>query len=164
MMDNEDPSRAHKTVPDAPPGAWAISGINSAAFPEQYAAIAAIPQAERGPAVQAFYQREFWNQWLQALSSDDVAKRVFDAAVNMGSGTACKLFQQAVNAVPVPLSGQIAEDGGWGLNTVVAANCCDPVALVAAFKKVRVFHYDTIVHEHPNDARYLTEWVARAEK
>ena len=33
MLDNEDAEREYKVVPDAPPGAFAISGINSAAFP-----------------------------------------------------------------------------------------------------------------------------------
>ena len=39
MMDNEDARRAYAQVPDAPPGAFAISGINSAAFPIDFADI-----------------------------------------------------------------------------------------------------------------------------
>ena len=46
MMDNEDASRAYKTVPDT--GGMAISGINSAAYPSDFARINAIQQGLRG--------------------------------------------------------------------------------------------------------------------
>ena len=56
MMDNEDYPRACRQVPDAGPAdagpCYAISGINSAAWPNQFASIAAIPQDGREPAVQ----------------------------------------------------------------------------------------------------------------
>ena len=49
MLDNEDAEREYKVVPDAPPGAFAISGINSAAFPDEFDAIAKLMISERGP-------------------------------------------------------------------------------------------------------------------
>lgn len=144
MMDNEDASRAYKTVPDT--GGMAISGINSAAYPSDFARINAIQQGLRGQAVAAFYQQNFWNQWYAQIESDDVAKRVFDAAVNMGPGTACKIIQEAAGAVP---------DGAWGPNTVAAINRCGPAALVTAFKQDRLNHYVAIVSTNPADALYL---------
>ena len=62
MIVNEDANLQYASVPDV--GGQAISGINSNSFPEQFAAIAAIPQAQRGPAVRQFYLSEFWNAWL----------------------------------------------------------------------------------------------------
>ncbi|HUX43541.1 MAG TPA: glycosyl hydrolase 108 family protein [Terracidiphilus sp.] len=144
MMDNEDAARKYATVPDT--GGMAISGINSAAYPSDFARINAMPQSLRGPAVADFYQQNFWNQWYAQIESDDVAKRVFDAAVNMGPGTACKLIQEAAGAVP---------DGAWGPNTVAAINRCDADTLVTAFKQDRLNHYTAIVSTNPSDAKYL---------
>lgn len=161
MMVNEDAPRAYKTVPDAPPGASAISGINSVAFPSEFAAINAIPQAQRGEHVENFYETCFWNQWIDQIVSDDVAKRVFDAMVNMGPSTACRLLQSAANTLGVPA---IAVDGNWGPLTVGTANACDPAALTAAFISARVAHYEAIAAANPNDQQYLAAWIARASK
>lgn len=152
MMDNEDRGRQYKMVPDAPPGAFAISGINSVAYPSQFAAINTIPQPQRGSAVQSFYQTEFWNTWFTQLLSDDVAKRVFDSAVNMGPGTAVKLLQQAINQI---VTTPIAVDGGWGPATVGAANGCVAVALVGQFQQSRLAHYQAIVAKNPAASQYL---------
>ena len=146
MMDNEDEARACAIVPDAPPGAHAISGINSAAYPSEYATIAAILQNQRQMSVQQFYQDHFWNQWYARLNYDDVAKRVFDAAVNMGPGTAVKLLQQACGS---------AVDGAWGPITVSVANSFASPVLVVAFQKTRLGHYQDIVANNPSLARYL---------
>lgn len=158
MMDNEDRRRSYQTVPDYPPGSSAISGINSHAYPNQFASILAIPQNQRGPAVQEFYQVNFWNQWFGQLSYDDVAKRVFDAAVNMGPATAVKLLQIAVGFNTSDV------DGAWGPHTVSAANVMSSPALVNAFQSARTEHYRQIVDRNPSEGIYLPAWIARAEK
>lgn len=160
----EDPEMACAQVPDAPPAGstppcYAISGINSGAWPVQFGSIAALPQTGRATAVQAFYEAQFWNNWLARLASDDVAKRVFDFGVNGGSGTAVKTLQQAVNA----LGGSLTVDGGWGPVTLAAANAADQARLLQAFIAARVAHYRAIVAANPGDARYLNAWMARAQ-
>jgi hypothetical protein len=162
-MQFEDPLMACAQVPDAAPAGaagpcYAISGINSGAWPGQFAAIAALPQGGRAAAVEAFYQAEFWNSWLAQLVSDDVAKRVFDFGVNAGSGTSVRTLQQAVNAV----GGSLTVDGGWGPLTLAAANAAASAALVAAFIQARVAHYEAIAAANPADAAYLKGWLARA--
>jgi hypothetical protein len=104
MMNFEDAPRACAQVPDASPcgvdgPCFAISGINSGAWPAEFAAIAALPQSEREPLVQQFYQNHFWNNWYAQVESDDLCKRVFDFAVNGGSGTAVRCLQRAVNSL-----------------------------------------------------------------
>ncbi len=163
-MRSEDSQMACAVVPDATPAGctgpcYAISGINSGAWPGQYAAIAALPQASRPAAVQAFYQAHYWNNWFQQLVSDEVAKRVFDFSVNGGAGTAVKTLQQAVNA----LGGNLVVDGGWGPATMAAANAADQNALVQAFIAARVAHYRAIVAANPADVPYLNAWIARAQ-
>jgi len=163
-MQFEDPEMACAQVPDAAPAGlagpcYAISGINSGAWPSQFASIAALPQAARAGAVAAFYQAEFWNAWYAQLISEEVAKRVFDFSVNAGSGTSVKTLQKAVNV----LGGSVSVDGGWGPMTLAAANSTNPPALVQAFIAARVAHYQAIVAANPSDAIYLKGWLARAQ-
>lgn len=161
LMDNEDAKREYAEVPDAPPGAHVISGINDSKFPNQFDVIATLPQAQRGPAVKAFYDGIFWNPWFGQLISDEVAKRVFDAAVNMGEGTAVKLLQTAIEAAA---GISLGVDGEWGPATLHGANNCNPDMLAAAFRNVRSQHYREIVLNNPADAKYLNGWLARASK
>jgi len=159
MLANEDytPPR-YQVVPDK--GGFAISGINSGAYPTEANAIAAMNPVDRGPAVQAFYEANFWNQWYEKLMDDELAKRVFDAAVNMGPNTAVKILQKA-SGCPV--------DGHWGPQTVNTANSLQN-GLVDAFKAQRLQHYKDIVAGNPADEVYLgTEnrpgpWWRRAVK
>lgn len=169
VLQNEDRPLLHATVPDLPgqwvtqngvrtwSGAHAISGINSAAFPAQYAAIAAIPQAERGPAVENFYQIEEWSVWYAQLATDEAAERILDMAVNSGEGHAVKTAQQAVNSLGGP---QIAVDGCWGPNTVGAINACDQDAFVVAFRAAHVAHLEEFDADNPA----LPQLIARAQE
>ncbi len=166
MMDNEDNSRACKQVPDSAPAGvagpcYAISGINSGSWPNEFAAIAAIPQPQRGALVQQFYHDRFWSDWFEQVTSDDVCKRVFDFAVNGSTHQAVKCLQEAVNSLG---GAPIAEDGGWGPNTLKAVNGTDAEALVTAFKTQRVAHYRAIAAANPDRAKYLAAWTARAGK
>jgi hypothetical protein len=77
MMDNEDAARACAQVSDACSGGvagpcYAISGINSGAWPTEFAAIAAADQASREPLVQQFYEKHFWSKRYVQLVSDDL--------------------------------------------------------------------------------------------
>jgi lysozyme family protein len=169
MMDNEDPLRACAQVSDACPGGvagpcYAISGINSGAWPREFAAIAAADQASREPLVQQFYEKHFWISWYAQLVSDEVCKRVFDFAVNGGKSASARCLQQAVNSLLASGETPLAEDGVWGPMTLGAANAADPVALVSAFQDKRVAYYQAIVAADPSKAVYLAGWIARARK
>lgn len=156
-MVNEDgpPPYRYKQVEDYPPGSSAISGVNSHVYPVQFARIALIPQSQRGPFIQNFYQIEFWNKWFAEIVSDEVAKRVFDEAVNAGPMTAVKILQIAL---------KIEDDGLWGPVTVAAANAAVESSLVSGFIAARIQHYKDIAAENPAEAKYLPEWIARAQK
>jgi type VI secretion system secreted protein VgrG len=105
-----------------------------------------------------------WNQWFAQIVSDDVCKRVFDFAVNAGGGKAVRCLQKAVNSLAAPDAMLLAVDGGWGPMTLGAANAVDPASLTAAFQAQRVADYQTIAAANPNLAKYLAEWIARAER
>jgi lysozyme family protein len=173
-MVNEDPRRTCAQIPDAPEqldpvsgeriGAFAISGVNSAAWPAEFAAIAALPQNQREPPVQQFYQNHFWNQWFAQLDSDDVCKRAFDFAVNAGGPKAVRCLQQAVNSLAAPGAALLTVDGGWGPKTLAAANAVDPAALTSAFQAQRVADYQAMAAANPSLAQYLPAWIARAQR
>lgn len=179
VMDNEDRGRNYASVPDAPgeyqldangnlvldnhghkiwQGAWAISGINSAAYPVQYQQINSLPQPARGPAIEGFYKTYFWSPFLDQVTSDEVGKRVFDAEVNMGQRVGVKCLQIALGFAPADCNGK------WGPHTVSACNEAVEADLVAAFITARVQHYEDIIALKPADVKYKAVWEARAKK
>ena len=164
MEQNEDSAQQHKVVPDSCPSGcagpcYAVSGINSGAFPAEFAAIAALPQGDRGPAIKRFYHDHFYNQWLAQLDSVDVQERIFDTAVNSGMSTAVKIAQTAVNSFSATTN-QLVVDGGWGPKTIAAINAVDPKTFVAAFCAARVAH----LQKYDAASPYLAQLIARAEK
>ncbi len=164
MLDNEDRLRLYKTVPDSPEGAFAISGINSASFPAQFNIINAIPQNQRGLAIEEFYREHFWNDYFEQINSVDLVMRVFDSCVNMGKGEGIILLQTAINSCIPNLT---SVDGGLGPHTDAAANeviANSSFDLVAEFKTTRAQFYKNLVIKNPDDEKYLTGWLARAMK
>jgi lysozyme family protein len=159
-MQFEDSRRSYaKGIDDN--GAVVISGINAADFPAQVEAIAAIPQAQRGPAVQSFYLTELWTpSKLGGISDQDLANHVFDGCVNEGRGTSIKALQAAVNQVN--RAAALTIDGAIGPDTLDAANECDPSNLLASYTQNRVARYRLIVAANPKDAPYLNVWISRA--
>ena len=151
MIDNEDPKREYAIVPDA--GGMAISGINSKAWPTAFEEIANLDVADRPVKVEAFYRGAFWETEYEQLTSDEIAKRVFDASVNMGKFRAIVLLQRACH---------LRENGLWGKTLVAGANAIADV--VPAFKKARCDYYRAIVAKNPADAKYLQAWLERAMK
>lgn len=159
LLDNEDSRRQYAVVPDA--GGYAIAGINSNSWTSDYAAIAAMPQASRGPAVAAFYQTKFWNP-LNAggIDDQDVANRLLDESVNAGLREGVVLLQRAANAC----GGTLTVDGSIGPMTLEAVNGIDPEKLLAAYRAARVNLYTAILQAHPDDAVYAAQWMARAKQ
>lgn len=155
VFGNEDPRREYKTEPDPTkkdPLALVISGVNSAAFPVDFEEIFALPVSQRAPAVQAFYQKTYWNAWIPHLENP-IAMRVMYAETNSG-GEGVRLLQQACNA----LGAKLEIDGIWGPRTVAAALKCSQIDLVGTFKSLRVAFYVSL--GGPN----VDAWVARARK
>lgn len=151
-----DPPRYHIS-PDptkSDPNAKVCAGINSAAFPRDFAFIAALPEDQRPAVVDAFYQRVFWNTYLSSLNSNRIAAVVLDAMVNQGPGTGVKLLQRATGACGLVMT----VDGLWGPVTVAAANSVPPEKLFPAFQQAREDAYRKI--GGPN----LEAWLARAAK
>lgn len=160
LLESEDPSHQFADVPDNK--GRAIAGINSLAWPQDYAAVKALPQAQRAAAVAAFYQSKFWVPMkLEPLASQDVANRVLDQGVNGGMREAVLLLQRAVNAVD---SASVTVDGWMGPATIAAANAVDAGKLLDAYREARANFYQQVVEAHPEFANDRDGWRVRAEK
>jgi hypothetical protein len=139
MMNFEDPKQEYAVVGDV--GGHSISGINSHYWPAQYSAIEAIPQPDRGVAVEAFYLQNFWIPRYAELANPELGKRVFDFAVNDSRGRSTGTLQAAINALHDPTAGLVVEDGLFGPATIDAANRSIYASLVVMFKELRAAHY-----------------------
>jgi hypothetical protein len=165
----EDPSASYGVNPDACPEGcqgpcFAICGINSGEFPEDYRSIAAVQPAQRAPLVSAFYLVKFWTPMrVGGIADQELANRVFDCGVNEGPETSIMLLQKAVNAIRSGQGIVLAVDGILGPETLSCANLCEPEALLASFRTLRAQRYEDIAAANPADARFLPDWLARAK-
>jgi len=153
----EDPKREYRSVPDK--GGFAIAGINSAAWPDDFKSIVEVPLNQRAQKVFDFYQKNFWNPMkVGGILSQNLANRIFDMGVNASDRTSIHLLQRAIIVCGKPIS----DDGFLGPETMEAANSIDVERLLAAFRTQRFHYYKEIVDNHPEDAKYLREWEKRA--
>lgn len=109
--------------------------------------------------VMQFYQQNFWNPvGLPGINCQQTANQLFDIAVNMGTAVACKILQQAVNAVA---PGTLTVDGLVGPLTVKAANNQPDEALYNAICALRKQHYESIIAANPSQAVFEHSWFSR---
>lgn len=131
-----------------------FGGVDSYAFPTAFRRIAALPPMARKAEIYNFYLSYFWNPGqFDRLNSDDLAKRVFDAAVQLGSTEAIKLLQSSVWP---PLE----QDGIWSLEIITAANGAFPEDVIRLFKTHRLKYYLENLNGNPAEEK----WIMRAER
>lgn len=105
------------------------------------------------------YTSVYWPMAFASLNSEHIAEQIFDLSVNTGKYHAAKILQQAISAC----GATVTIDGVIGNETVAAANSCNEAELVAAIVPQAKNYYQQIVNTHPEDAKYLQEWIHRAE-
>ena len=107
----------------------------------------------------SIYKRDFWDpQLYKDIKDVNLATKVFDLAVNMGSSWAHRLVQRALKS-----TGQdIAEDGVLGPMTLAAINKADLSDLLAALKSEAAGYYRTLAATQPRRAKFLKGWLKRA--
>lgn len=109
--------------------------------------------------VDSFYEQNFWNPvGLNSINCQQVANQLFDSAVNMGTGTACKFLQQAINTLQ---PGAVTVDGIVGPATIAAANKQNDEALYNAICNIRKQRYEAIVAANPSQSIFLNGWLNR---
>jgi lysozyme family protein len=105
------------------------------------------------------YYRDFWEPHLYAeFASSELAEKVFDLAVNVGSSKAHMLLQRALRAVGNP----VKEDGVLGKITLAAVNSADAGELLAALKSEAAGYYRNIVTKNQSQNKFINGWLRRA--
>jgi lysozyme family protein len=100
-----------------------------------------------------FYKANFWDVLrLDDFASQELANKLYDSAVNQGPGTAAMILQRILGVMP---------DGSIGPVTIAAANKRDGTKLAAEFKDARIAKYKALASARPDQAKYLSTWIAR---
>jgi len=133
----------------ADPGGLTNFGISQ----KQYPALD-IRNLTREDAVQ-IYQDDYWNKFQYGdITSQRVATKLFDAAVNMGPVRAVRLLQLALGSVQ---AGPVVADGVLGTQTVAAVNAADESSLMDEFKAQLAKYYCDL-----GKPEFMLGWLRRA--
>jgi lysozyme family protein len=101
-----------------------------------------------------FYRENFWDKIRgDNLENQNIARSLFDFAVNAGVGTAVKLAQLVVGQTP---------DGALGPKTLAAMNAIDPEKFVLAYALAKIARYRDIVTRNRTQQKFLLGWINRA--
>lgn len=159
VLEHEDPGLTGATEFDNN-GAAVRYGINEAANPDMPAGFFhGMPNEDALDAAKARYRASYWAPLhLDEIADQEVATKVLDLAVNMGTGEAPLLLQRAVNAS----GGDVTVDGVIGPATIAAVNAASPVLVLGALRDMACQFYRDLASKRPDDARYLNGWLARA--
>ena len=130
-------------------------GISKRSFPDVDIKCLTVTDAAQ------IYKDHYWHPQLERLDDQEVATKLFDLMVNMGSARAVRLFQSSVNRVtggvrPIPI------DGKLGPMTVARANDVDAAKLLDVFREAAAGYYRAIVKAKPDQRKFLRGWLSRA--
>ena len=106
------------------------------------------------------YERDFWQPLgLDGFKSQEVATKVFDSAVLIGSKRAIIFLQRAVQNAG---GGIVPVDGKMGASTIAAVNASSPDLLLMSYRHFLVTYYEGLVETVPTNKKFLKGWVKRA--
>ena len=135
-------------------GGQTFAGIARNAWPkwEGWAVIdrGGRPDAET---VRRFYRENFWQPVRgDEIDNQDVARTLFDFAVNAGARTAAILAQTVLGVTP---------DGRPGPKTISALNAIDPEKFILAYALAKLARYRDIVTRDRSQQKFLLGWLNR---
>lgn len=105
------------------------------------------------------YKKNYWEKFpFYAIKDDDVAIKMFDLAVNMGTKKAIQILQRALTKCGIKL----IDDGVAGTLTLDAINKIDAATLLIAMKECAADYYRAIVANNPAQQVFLKGWLNRA--
>lgn len=111
------------------------------------------------------YKTLYWDACrCDEIADSDLAARVFDFAVNMGSGRAVKALQQAYNRIKPEDWQELREDGIIGAITLQAVNRASSRyadAMLASFNYSRARYYESIIQNSPSQRAFIRGWFSR---
>lgn len=108
----------------------------------------------------AIYKRDFWdNQGYSQIQDIDLASKVFDLGVNMGTKNAVILLQRALKANGFKT---LEDDGVYGSATKEALNTADTKKVLIALRSEAAGYYRRIVASNSSQKVFLKGWLNRA--
>lgn len=100
------------------------------------------------------YYQYFWLPAYEKIGDDDLATMLFSSGVNMGTGRAVRIIQQAANN----LGQKLKVDGVMGPKTLAALNMYMPKVVLREYRKLLMLRYlDIAKVRHP----FLRGWARR---
>jgi lysozyme family protein len=114
-------------------------------------------QAMTVDTAKALYQRLFWDRYgYSRIADQQVATKVFDAAVNIGPKRAHLKAQMVAGLQAKQL------DGILGMESVGAINLVEPAKFLVQYAALLASYYRALVTERPQLSKFLSNWLRRA--
>jgi type VI secretion system secreted protein VgrG len=115
--------------------------------------------------VACFYHEHFWSPWARYKWPSRLTAKVFDTGVNVGTGGAARILQNALNSLKPAV--RLKVDGALGPLTLdaldLALNAPNGLnRVLAAYADAQADYYRAIVRRKPSQAKFLTGWLRRA--
>lgn len=111
----------------------------------------------------AIYLNDYWIPLGCEYIGGVVAAKLFDAGVNVGTGRAAILAQQAYNdTIPANKVG-LTPDGRIGHLSIGRLSMVDPERWLEAFEARLINHYNYLIAKNPKLSKYARGWTRRAE-
>jgi lysozyme family protein len=130
-------------------------GISQRAHPNVDIEKLTLAEAEK------IYRNEYWSKIRgDEIRDDEVAAKLLDMAVNMGSHQAVVLCQRALNVLA--LHQALKEDGILGPITLAALNSADSQLFLAVLRSFCEEFCRHLVAVKPEYHKYLHGWLVRA--
>ena len=108
------------------------------------------------------YKKQYWDCYqLDKVNSQSIANEIFDTGVNMGTGTASKFLQRAINVVT---SDNLTVDGGIGTKTLTSVNSLNDSKVKLVVKVLNVLqgsYYIDLVERKPEQRIFVPSWFSR---
>lgn len=138
---------------DDDPGGETKYGITKRTYPDLDIKNLTVAEAA------SIYLRDWWSKYpFSGIGSQQIANKVFDLAVNMGTQQAFLLTQRACCDVGQP----VICDGKLGVITLKAINSCDQDQLLEAIRNQAVEFYTDLEAKRPTNSKFLAGWLKRA--
>ncbi len=182
VMQHEDADLSGKVTVDR--GGRTRFGIASRFHPELTEVFFTGPRELALVTARNIYKRDYWDRIkLDEIKSDDVARKLFDMAVNMGVKQAVGYAQMAVNQLRVFASTRLGGSGDISAYVPVAEVAEDGIAgpftisridyesqtdqraekLMYVLRDLSQMHYRRVAAADPSQEKYLAGWLKRAE-
>jgi len=106
------------------------------------------------------YKKEFWDKYgFHRINNEIIAETLFDFSVNMGSKSAIKLIQKALNLHD---SKQLSKENGvLDDQTIFLINISNPLKLMLFFRAVVSWHYIQITEKDSSQKKFIYGWLKR---